>query len=463
MADLPENAYLHYELGRLLRAMDRPKDAEAALAASLALYPGAVKTRKELSELLARSGRAEEAVAMATELVSDSGERLEAQLALARVYHFSGRWGEALPRYREILALYPYNAEALAGLAECSLHAGELSGAEAAVKQWEIARPDDPGLKRVREGIAKAASSVLVQADSFTNSSDYRRLNAGFAAKLQPWGGITPRLGYYYSQFSQEGFSDVGRHSLLIEGDKRISDSISIEARLGVNLYDNDQEHLTGKAGIRATLFTGSYLSVSYSHFDIIDTEPAFGNPLYNYVASIGAVGEKITTDDLSLYLQQMIGNDLMLWGSIARGSYSDGNEKLTYVLGADYRLLEAPHLHLHYSFFFLDYRDPAPTYREGGAQTAAYFDPSSFKVHTPGVELSFNLTPALTLYVADDVSYVVSSSSVANSIALAVTYAFTKEDSLRLDFRHVADVYRDTDDGDYSAEHFLLSFFHRF
>jgi hypothetical protein len=37
------------------------------------------------------------------------------------------------------------------------------------------------------------------------------------------------------------------------------------------------------------------------------------------------------------------------------------------------------------------------------------------------------------------------------------------EESSLRLDFRHIADVYRDTDDGDYSAEHFLVSFFHRF
>jgi hypothetical protein len=202
---------------------------------------------------------------------------------------------------------------------------------------------------------------------------------------------------------------------------------------------------------------------VSYSHFDIIDTEPAFGNPLYNYVASIGAVGEKITTDDLSLYLQQFLGYNLMLWGTIAHGSYSDGNEKLTYVLGADYRLLEEPRLHLHYSYFFLDYQDPAPTYREGDAQIAAYFDPSSFRVHTPGIEFSFNLTPSLILYIADDVSYVVTNESVANSIALAATYAFTKESSLRLDFRHIADVYRDTDDGDYSAEHFLLSFFHRF
>jgi hypothetical protein len=94
-------------------------------------------------------------------------------------------------------------------------------------------------------------------------------------------------------------------------------------------------------------------------------------------------VGEKITTDDLSLYLQQFIGYDLMLWGTVAHGSYSDGNEKLTYVLGADYRLLEEPRLHLHYSYFFLDYQDPAPTYREGDAQSPLF---DKRPVHTPGI-----------------------------------------------------------------------------
>jgi hypothetical protein len=74
-----------------------------------------------------------------------------------------------------------------------------------------------------------------------------------------------------------------------------------------------------------------------------------------------------------------MIGSELMLWGSAALGSYSDGNEKLTYVLGVDYRISETPFLHVHYSFFFLDYQDPVPTYREGEASVAAYFDADDF------------------------------------------------------------------------------------
>jgi tetratricopeptide (TPR) repeat protein len=464
MADSPDNAYLYYEHGRLLRAMNRLKEAETALAMSLALYPEATKTRRELCEVLALSGRAEEAVSQATAMLRDDETLLDAQLALARAYHFSARCDEAIPSYKQVLTTYPQNAEALSGLAECSVRAGDLAGAEEAVKTWEIARRDDPGLKRVRNDLEKAAASILVQADSFSNSSDYRRLNAGFATKLRSWGGIQPRLGYYYSQFRQSGFSDINRNSFLLEGNAQVSSSLHAAARVGMNVYDDRPDHLNGKLTLGASPFMKTYLSASYSHFDIIDTEPAFGNPLYNYVASIGAVGEEITTDDVSLYLQQMIGDDLMLWGNIAHGSYSDGNEKLTYVLGADYRLSEAPFLHVHYSFFYLDYRDPAPIYREGDAQVAAYFDPDNFRVHTPGIEFSFDLFPSLNLYVADDVSFVVDTDGVANSIACALTYRITKEASLRLDYRHITDVYRhDEDEGDYSAEHFMLSFFHRF
>jgi tetratricopeptide (TPR) repeat protein len=464
MADSPDNAFLHYELGRLLLARNRLKEAEAALTESLALYPGAVKTRRELSEVLARGGKTEEAVAMASALVSEAPSRLDAQIALARVYQFSSRWEEALPAYRQILILYPYNVEALSGLAESELRAGDLSAAEEAAAGWEIASgAADPGLKRFKEDIKAAAASVLFQADAFSNNSSYRRKNAGFAARLQSWGAVKPHFGYAYSLFQQDGFSDIERNTVFLEAETRVSDSFFVDARLGMNAYDDDQNHMNGKVGLRASPFQRTYLSLSYSHFDIIDTEPVFGNPLYNYVASIGAVGEMITTKEYALYAQQMIGDDLMLWASVAHGSYSDDNEKLTYVLGADLRLAHEPFLHLHYSYFLLDYTDPAPTYREGDSQIAAYFAPNNFGVHTSGIEFAFNLTPSLRVYLADDVSYVVTSKSVTNSVVGAVTFDFTRDDALRLDYRRIADIHRDGNDGEFSAEHILLSFSHRF
>jgi tetratricopeptide (TPR) repeat protein len=463
MVDSPDNAYLHYELGRLLLAGNRLPEAEAALATSLGLYPEALKTRRALGEVLARSGRTGEAVAVATAMLRTGGTSLDAQLALANALRLGARWEEAAVRYRQILNEYPYNVEALSGLAESALRAGDLPGAEAAAASWELANSGDPALGRVRGEIARAGSSITVQADSFANSSDFRRLNAGFTAKFRSWAGFDPRLGYAYSRFRQDGFSEIDRHSFSLEGDLRISPALSVGAELGMNVYDNEQDHLNGKITLRADPFRGSHLSLTYSHLDIIDTEPLFENPLYNYVASIGAVGLKITTDDLSLYLQQMIGDDLMLWGNFTSGSYSDGNRKLVFVLGADYRLSEEPFLRLRYAYFFLDYQEPAPTYREAGSEVAAYFDPTSFGVHTPGVELGFNLTPRLGLSIADDVSYVVTSEKIANSISCALTFRFTKVDALRLDFRSIADVYRQEDDDRFSAEHFMASFSHRF
>jgi predicted Zn-dependent protease len=463
MADSPDNAFLHFERGRLLLAGNRLPEAEAALRRSLELYPGALKTRRELSEVLARGGKGEEAVALASGMVREAPASLDAQLALARAYQLGSRWDEAVAAYRQVLAGYPYNVQALSGLGESALGAGDLAVADEAAAGWELANGADPGLKRFREQVKQAAASVLLQGDSFSNNSHYRRKNAGAAGTLQAWGPVKPRFGYAYSLFQQDGFSDIERNTVFLEAETRVSASFFVDARVALNAYDDDQEHVNGKLALRASPLPGTYLSLSYSHFDIIDTEPVFGNPLYNYVASIGAVGLQITTEEYALYAQQMIGDDLMLWGNVASGAYSDDNEKLTYVLGADLRLAHEPFLHLHYSYFLLDYTDAAPTYREGDSRVAAYFSPNNFGVHTPGVELAFNLTPALRLYVADDVSYVVTSKSVTNSVACAVTFDFTKDSALRLDYRRIADIHRDGDDGEFSAEHFLISFSHRF
>jgi hypothetical protein len=56
-----------------------------------------------------------------------------------------------------------------------------------------------------------------------------------------------------------------------------------------------------------------------------------------------------------------------------------------------------------------------------------------------------------------------VDSESVTNSIACALTYDFTQENALRLDYRHISDIHRHDDDGEYRADHAMLSFVHRF
>jgi hypothetical protein len=231
-----------------------------------------------------------------------------------------------------------------------------------------------------------------------------------------------------------------------------------------LNRYDNGQDRVNGGVTLRAYPFRGrTHIGVGYRHLDIIDTEPAFGNPLYNYVASIGAVGEGITTDDFSLHLRQLVGDGLELWGNLAYGLYSDGNDKLMYVVGADYRLTDEPALHLRYSYFSLGYRQPAPVYREGDSRVAAYFDPEHYTVHTAGAELSFTMGGLIGVSLVDDVSYVVTSESVTNAVMCAVTLKISRRDELQLDLRYATDIFRDGDDGDFEAVHTVLSYSHRF
>jgi serine/threonine-protein kinase len=92
----------YFNLGRLLHAMDRQVEAEAAYRKALELSPQMAVTRANLSLVLLAQGRGEEALAEARR-ESDEAFRL---LTLAIVHHVLGRGAESDEALREVIEKY---------------------------------------------------------------------------------------------------------------------------------------------------------------------------------------------------------------------------------------------------------------------------------------------------------------------------------------------------------------------
>lgn len=457
--DIPDNAFLYYQLGRLQNAASRLREAQDSLQQSLRLYPDSAKTKRELSEVLARRGKTTESSSLA---FSISGDSLDGNLAKARSYHFSGRLEPAIPLYQNILATYPGNEDALWGLTETSLYSGRFKDAEKTLSTWSSLGSDTRAVKLKKELIRLSSPALNLIGDFYSNSSHFQRINYGASFRYPLAEGFVPTMGYYHSRFMQNGYDSINRNSIFLEAGKKLSDIFSVNGRVDLNLYDNDQDHLNGNLFVTYQPVKSTSITLGYQHMDIIDTEPPFGNPLYSYVVTIGSVGKKITTNDYSLLLVHKFIDEVTLWGKLTYGDYSDGNRKLTSVLEADYRPRTLPNLLFLYNYFYLDYRDPAPPYSGYGATDVTYYDPRHFQAHTIGVEYEYRVSSALTMSLRQTGSFLPENGGTSTATFGAITYDLTPNDSLRCDgriFYQNRGINRNNDSGHFRAESVMLTY----
>lgn len=466
LVDSPDNAFLYFELGGLQSAMGKLPEARQSLEKSLALYPDAARSKKELAEVLARMGKHEEAIAMASSIGPTEGERLTARLALARSRHFSGRLREAAPIYREILKEYPYNADALWGLTETSLYTGDFDTAGAVLEKWRSAGEDGrfPKQKALHDSLASPALGA--KAEYYSNSSNLIRINDGFDQRLHGRMRSTFDLGYYHTYFHQSRFDSISRLTLFAEGEAGLAERLRVGGRIAGNFYTNDQNHLNGRFSLSADPARNWVVALNYERLDIIDTELPFRNALYNYVVTIGSVGRKIQTNDYSVYVQGSPIERLELAGKFLYGDYTDGNRKSSVMLDASWRVFDNPGVRIGYNYFYLDYKDPAPLFVEGGASTSAYYDPKNLEVHTLYLGFRHELAGRLFYGLEERISHIPKSDGIANSVFAFVAFPFGPRHGLRLDGRYFYQndgVDRSGNSGHFSADNVIVSYEFKF
>ncbi|HEY5974479.1 MAG TPA: hypothetical protein VIU41_07015, partial [Geobacteraceae bacterium] len=291
-------------------------------------------------------------------------------------------------------------------------------------------------------------------------------MNAGVDSRVYLGSGVTLIPAYAYSIFHQTGFSDIHRNTLSLNADYRPSRLFTASVGLGASLYDDDRQRLTSREALTVAPGHGFELGVAHEHLAIIDTEPPFRNPIYNYVVTLGAVGRKISSDDYTLNIVQRLRADLDAWGRFTYGDYSDGNRKLSWSLGMDYRPEPIHGLSLSYNYFYLDYADPAPVFTENTASVSAYYDPTNLEVHTLGVSYASAPTAPVRYGGQWNISYLPKSNGVANALFGFASLGLTKSQAIRLDVRYFYQdkgVGRTGTSGHFSAENVMLAYEYTF
>ncbi len=308
--------------------------------------------------------------------------------------------------------------------------------------------------------------SMKLLSEYYTNSSDFKRKSAGAEIGVYPAAGLYLETGYIISEFSQDGFEDVLRHSLFIQGEKRFSESTSILARLSGNDYDNGNTNLNGGVFIRYMPSAKVSAELSFRHFDIIDTVLPFNNVIYSYVVTIGPVDLDIKSDDYKFYLLYAPVPKVSFAGEIIYGDYSDGNEKKSLMLEAGYQVLDSPYIRTAYNYFYLDINDPSPLTESGDHVESAYWDPVDFETHTIRLEYRQDYRQYLSVGAEGALSYSPKSDGLSKAVFLYASYKFTKQSSLRFDVRWFDQnkgIDRQGETDRYWAANYTVAFQHRF
>lgn len=281
------------------------------------------------------------------------------------------------------------------------------------------------------------APSMKFQSEYFTNSSDFMLTSAGAEFGVSPMKDLHLDAGYVFSDFSQDGFDDILRHSIFIQGEKGISESAGISARLSGNLYDNDNSNLNGGLSLRYQPASNIFTELSYRHFDLIDTVMPFNNYIYSYVVTIGSLDLNIKSDDYKFFLLYYPVQKVSFAGECIYGEYSDSNGKLSLMFEAGYQLLDSPYLRAAYNYFYLDIKDhPAPLTTGGDHVESAYWDPINFETHTLRLEYRQDYREHLSFGAEGALSYSPKSSGLSKAAFIYASYKFTQQSSLRFDVR---------------------------
>jgi arylsulfatase A-like enzyme/Flp pilus assembly protein TadD len=126
LAEEPGNRFAQARLGIALVELDRPQEAERALARALELAPEDPETRAAHAELLMRSGRSAEAVGEWMEVLRLQPERVAAWSNLGAALGLSGQAERAVAAYQRAAELEPETQDRWVRLAFAAFAAGQI-------------------------------------------------------------------------------------------------------------------------------------------------------------------------------------------------------------------------------------------------------------------------------------------------------------------------------------------------
>lgn len=445
--ELPENAFLYLSLGRVYEDMGDLCHAEIAYQEALFLDQNS-KTERAYARILSKLKSCCEAAAISSALAGTDHDSLTKALSAAEVNLNCRNEKEAACIYRTILDVYPYNQEALWGLLKSSTVTRNTNDSLLSYKRWPKIWFDDPLQNRLAPYYRPP--EVIFPAEYFRNSTTFQRFSTGITFDHYAFNNLRLYESYYYTRFSQSGFETINRHSASLYAEKLFNKNWEGRITLIENGYDKLQHQslrpshrsLYSKAVLNYRVH-GIYhptpewtADIGYDYYDVIDTIPPFGNPIYNYSNQIGATALNIRTQDINAFFFY----SKEKWSFLANfiyGRYSDDNIKQSRSFRIDYRFCDLPSSSIYYSYFFLNYLHASPLFIQNGKSENAYYDPKNLEIHSIGVYTNYDITECLRLGGETALLYIPKCRNFAYAAFGYFIYQFSCRWSLRLDLRY--------------------------
>jgi serine/threonine-protein kinase len=165
IAQKPDSAYAHFQLGGALGNQGRSDEAVAAFRAAVRLNPNHAGSHYNLANSLGAQGKLEESVAEYREALRLKPDYLEARNNLGGSLSTMGRLDEAIAEYREVLRLNPGEPEPHANLGRIFRIRGEFTEAIAELrKARDLGKSRPHFVQKVDVELAKAERAALLVA-----------------------------------------------------------------------------------------------------------------------------------------------------------------------------------------------------------------------------------------------------------------------------------------------------------
>jgi thioredoxin-like negative regulator of GroEL len=467
----PGNAALLVELAQIAAGREMLARARALLIAAEQARPGDARILLERSRIEARLINRKAALAAVNRMSPVDQRRPLATLARARAEHYRGQFGPARDGYVRALAAAPHLEEAAHGLAECRLRRGEMPGGTAILDSW---MPRERSLDwQARTDLFEELTDPRLGAQfaTYSNSLGYFEYDFGLDTRFHPWPDLEIRPALVNSLITQKGFSSIDRQGGFIDVLSRPDDRIATSARLGVNGYTNNWATPIG--GLSAEVFPTHWLDFGggAEYFNLLDFQPPFGVGIYDIVTTIGAVGEKISSTQGTLFVRLRPAAGWSVYARTRLASFSDGNLFRDDFAEVAYEFRPGPlRTRASWNYYFLGLREDAPLYQQtpGGPVTPAYYSPAALDVSTWSLEMSGRPRDRFELGGEGHLFHVLENNGLGVGIFLYGKLDLPRPySSLRLDARYFTQnrglTRQSNAAGSYDALNFLLSYDRRY
>lgn len=474
---LPNHSFLYLSLGKVYEALGCLCSAKLFYEAAFSLDSNSY-TDRAYARILAKLNECCEAEMIAQQNTCTEEILLVQSLSSAEVQLHCGSVENASAIYRNILSEYPYNRDALWGLLKSSTYTGNTHDALISYKSWPTVWFEDP----IQNWLAVyyRPHELIFSGEYFSDITTFRRFSVG--AAFNQYGCMDSRFhaGYYYTQFAQNHFNTINRHSGFLAWDKFFEERWEVHIRWIENYYDRLQhqseesvpchEHYQkGVSNCRLHLschVTPEFFAdIGYDYYDVIDTIPPFNNPIYNYSNQIGSATLNIRTSDWNVFFNYY--KERFSWlANFVIGHYSDGNVKQTRSFRMDYRFCDLPEFTVYYSYFYLNFKNPAPLFQQCNSTEVAYYDPINLEIHSLGLDVSYESSDQLETGGEVAILYLPKANNFAYSAYGYTNYKMTDQWSLRVDLRYfyqARDVLRNEVSGFYHASSANIQLLYQF